>query len=351
MDAHSQSDNQATNETQSTSNLETSLPPRPPALGKRKPLRTASDVWNHFTKVENSDPNDPRCICNYCGKDYACDTKRCGTTTLRNHLTNQCKKYPGRVDDKRQKILVFGNQNESGGSNLLAIGNFNKEACRLACAKMIVLDELPFSFVEGHGFRHFCSVACPKFDPPSRRTIVRDIYQLYLDEKLELKNYFSVHCQRVSLTTDAWTSIQNISYMSLTAHYIDSDWMLQKRILNFCVLSNHKGDTIGKVIECCLLEWGIQSVFTITVDNASANNVAISYLSKKLNNWNNKGCILDGKYLHMRCCAHIINLIVCEGLKEAHESIVSIRNAVKYVKSSLSRLQKFKECASHDAWL
>ena len=89
-------------------------------------------------------------------------------------------------------------------------------------------------------------------------------------------------------------------------------------------------------------------MFTITVDNASANGVAISYLSKKLNNWDKKGCILDGKYLHMRCCAHIINLIVCEGLREAHDSIVSIRNAVKYVKSSPSRLQKFKECASHE---
>ena len=165
---------------------------------------------------------------------------------------------------------------------------------------------------------------------------------------MQLRKMFSIHGQRVSLTTDAWTSIQNINYMSLTAHYIDSDWMLQKRILSFCVLPNHKGDTIGKVIECCLHEWGIQSVFTITVDNASANGVAISYLSKKLNNWDKKGCILDGKYLHMRCCAHIINLIVCEGLREAHDLIVSIRNAVKYVKSSPSRLQKFKECASHE---
>ena len=56
---------------------------------------------------------------------------------------------------------------------------------------------------------------------------------------------------------------------------------------------------------------------------------------------------LDDKYLHMRYCAYIINLIACERLREAHDSIVSIQNAVKYVKFSSFRLQKFKEYTSH----
>ena len=46
----------------------------------------------------------------------------------------------------------------------------------------------------------------------------------------------------------------------------------------------------------------------------------------------------------MRCCAHIVNLIVMEGLKSLHESIVKVRNAVRYVRSSPSRYDKFKAC-------
>ena len=46
----------------------------------------------------------------------------------------------------------------------------------------------------------------------------------------------------------------------------------------------------------------------------------------------------------MRCIAHIINLIVSEGLKEHKNSIARVRRAVKYVRQSPSRLQKFKEC-------
>ncbi|XP_048323252.2 zinc finger BED domain-containing protein RICESLEEPER 2-like [Ziziphus jujuba] len=257
----------------------------------------------------------------------------------------QCQKNLYNSDEKKQKTLTFDKKSDGSGSNLVAT-IFNKEACRMACAKMIILDELPFSFVEGHGFRHFCSVACLKFDPLSRRTIVRDIYQLYLDEKLALRLMFVANQQRVSLTTDTWTSIQNVCYMSLTGHYIDDDWMLHKRILNFCVVPNHKGEAIGKLIEVCLHDWGIEKVFTLTLDNASANNNVIAYLKRKMVHW--KNCILNADFLHIRCSAHIVNLIVCEGLKELDETIASIRNVVRYVRSSPSRLQKFKECLSQE---
>jgi len=113
-----------------------------------------------------------------------------------------------------------------------------------------------------------------------------------------------------------------------------------KKILNFCQVANHKGETIGKVIECCLLEWGIDKVFSITVDNASSNDGAISYIKKRLRSW--KTLILEGESLHMRCCAHIINLIVSEGLKEMHDSIASVRNAVRYVGPPLRDWQSLK---------
>ena len=56
--------------------------------------------------------------------------------------------------------------------------------------------------------------------------------------------------------------------MCLTAHFIDSDWKIHKRILSFCLVKNHKGETLRKVVEMCLLDWGIDKILTITVDNA-----------------------------------------------------------------------------------
>ncbi|KAL2979185.1 hypothetical protein AAZX31_13G158500 [Glycine max] len=48
--------------------------------------------------------------------------------------------------------------------------------------------------------------------------------------------------------------------------------------------------------------------------------------------------------MHMRCSAHILNLIVSGGLKEIDLSIRKIRVACKFVKSSLSRFASFKRC-------
>jgi hypothetical protein len=50
-------------------------------------------------------------------------------------------------------------------------------------------------------------------------TIWRDCLKIYVVEKEKLKK--ALKDQRVCLTTDTCTSIQNINYMCLTAHWID----------------------------------------------------------------------------------------------------------------------------------
>jgi hypothetical protein len=93
--------------------------------------------------------------------------------------------------------------------------------------------------------------------------------------------------------------------MSLTTHWIDNEWNLHKKILNFCHVSNHMGKTIGQVIKNCLLYWGIDKILTITIDNASSNSVTISYLKNVMKDWPTN--ILPNEHLQVRCCAHIVN--------------------------------------------
>ena len=100
------------------------------------------------------------------------------------------------------------------GSSLSAV-SFDVDRCRQALARMIIVDELPFSHVEGEGFR--------KFPIPGRLTVARDCWKLYLNEKIKLKSVFSQPNQNVCLTTDCWSSVQNLNYLCLTAHYIDAN--------------------------------------------------------------------------------------------------------------------------------
>ncbi|XP_075636946.1 zinc finger BED domain-containing protein RICESLEEPER 2-like [Castanea sativa] len=126
----------------------------------------------------------------------------------------------------------------------------------------------------------------------------------------------------------------------------DSDWKIHKRILSFCLVENHKGETLGKAVEMCLLDWGIDKILTITVDNDASNSWMISFIQKKTKH--RKATILGHKYLHVRCSAHILNLIVREGLVEMDETIVKVRKSVRYVRSSPQRQNTFKLCAEKE---
>ena len=69
--------------------------------------------------------------------------------------------------------------------------------------------------------------------------------------------------------------------------------------------------------------------------------MAVTYL-KKMKNIG--GLVMDRQFFHMQCCTHILNLVVSDGLKELHNSITSIRNVVRFVRSSPQRLAKFRKC-------
>nr|KYP73700.1 Putative AC9 transposase [Cajanus cajan] len=203
---------------------------------------------------------------------------------------------------------------------------------------MIIIDEFPFKFVKGEGFYFFISQLQPKFPISGRITIARECWNLYTN----VEEYVHSLKSGVSLTTDCCTSVQNLSYLCLTTHFIDDNWKVHKKILNFFPITNHKGKTIGRRIEKWLEGWLIGRVFNITTDNASANDLAISYLKSRMKDWNTHP--LKGIHLHVRCCAHILNLVVNDGLKDYHESISRIRNVVRYVRASPSRMDRFKIC-------
>ncbi|PON71869.1 hypothetical protein PanWU01x14_070560 [Parasponia andersonii] len=74
---------------------------------KKQPNESASIVWEDFTRIKNGDLNDLRCAHNYYEKDHACNTKICDKSSILVHLRNQCKKFPFRVEDKKQKFLCF----------------------------------------------------------------------------------------------------------------------------------------------------------------------------------------------------------------------------------------------------
>uniref|UniRef100_A0A8I7BJ22 Transposase n=1 Tax=Hordeum vulgare subsp. vulgare TaxID=112509 RepID=A0A8I7BJ22_HORVV len=131
--------------------------------------------------------------------------------------------------------------------------------------------------------------------------------------------------------------------MSITAHYINAEFNYKKKIISFTyVKCPHTGYAIEEEIIGCLTEWGISGkLFTLTLDNASNNINACDELIK----YHKHELLLEGQHLHVRCCAHILNISVYDGMKIIHGAIDKIRELLKYIDSSSSRLQEFNAIA------
>ena len=80
------------------------------------------------------------------------------------------------------------------------------------------------------------------------------------------------------------------------------------------------------------------------VDNATNNDSIIPLLQECLNDHSSIPC--DGAHFHIRCAAHILNLIVEDGLKAINPAIKLVRDNVKYIDSSEARMNRFKDFVS-----
>ncbi|KAK3211840.1 hypothetical protein Dsin_016546 [Dipteronia sinensis] len=178
----------------------------------------------------------------------------------------------------------------------------------------------------------------------SRNTLKSEIFKLYNFERDKTKKLLESIESRVAITTDMWTSSTKMGYMVVTMHFIDKSWVLHSRIMRFIhVLSPHDAESLSDQLVKCLFDWNVdRKLSAIAVDNCSTND---SMIDKIKNKFSDK-LLLGGKFFHMRCCAHILNLVVRDGLKVITDGIEKIRDSVCFWTASSKRIEAFEYAAN-----
>ncbi|TVU46145.1 hypothetical protein EJB05_05663, partial [Eragrostis curvula] len=278
--------------------------------------------------------------CKHCTRKLSA-TSRNGTSHLKTHLKN-CY-YNKKKGVKIQTNLRFA----TTPKGQVAVENyvFNQDVARRALYTMIILHEYPLSIVDHHGFRKFVSALQPLFKMGTRNTIRRDIISFYEGEKRKARIFLQKTECRVAITTDLWTADnQKRGYMAVTGHFIDDSWTLKSCILRFMyVPCPHTAEVICDALHKCLQNWDLdRRVSTVTLDNCSTNDSMVGLMETRLGAAH---MLLKGEVLHMRCCAHILNLIVKDGMEVIKNSVAAIRLAVAYWVATPKRYEKFEKTA------
>ncbi|XP_048613515.1 zinc finger BED domain-containing protein DAYSLEEPER-like [Brassica napus] len=231
--------------------------------------RRHSTCWKNFSIVGDRLPDGTHNVkCNHCNQPYNLDLSRNGTNTMLRH-SKRCSKTPGCTPGSNKKLDMIS----------------FREMMTIA----IVEHNLSCQFVE------------------YRRK-----------EKANLRKVLSEVPGRISFTTDLWRAITVEGYLCLTAHYLDANGKLHAKIVEFCAFPPpHTGASIAMKLMEILKEWGLEKkAFTVTVDNATANDNMQVFLKRQLR----KNLALIG------------------------EALEKIRDSVKFVKSSETMEKMFETC-------
>ena len=116
----------------------------------KKSVVPRSGVWSHYTRTK--DTRD-KCICHYCQKVFSCATKS-GTSNLQKHLTI-CKEYQTWLTSQGKNQTLINTEGNLKSSKV------PEPVFREASNELIVLAELPLSFVESTAWKHFCRKVIP----------------------------------------------------------------------------------------------------------------------------------------------------------------------------------------------
>ncbi|CAH1441144.1 unnamed protein product [Lactuca virosa] len=238
-----------------------------------KKIKLTSDVWEGFDKIKKKDVSDGA-KCKHCHKVLVAGSKS-GTTHVRNHL-NRCnsKNRTGIA-----QYMISTKKSISDDSVVIENFKFNEEKSRMDFSKMLIKHNYPFNMCEHDYFEHFVNGLQPKFHLHCRNTVKSDILRVHKNEKEKLYTYIETLPDSVSLTTDIWIA------ETLFRHIID-----------------------------CILDWKLEGkLFSMVLDNASANDAMV----RTLRGWicDRSAIPLNGKLFHVRCSAHILNLVVQDRLK------------------------------------
>ena len=313
----------------------------PPTSLRRR--RKKSMVWEHFSTEESE--GCTKACCNHCKGifAYSSGSKMVGTSHLKRHITlGHCPVIKGQepsaggTDNGGQGTIVKPSKRShtcAGYGN----ASFNPDLSSSYLAKMIILHDYPLHVVQQPTFISFIEGLQPHFKVVTTNAMEAEVYAIYLKERDKLLKEVGNIPGRINLTIGWWTTSQTLGYVSIAGQFIDSEWKMHRKMLNFVMAPwPCSENAVSEAISRSLPQWNMTDrLFTITGNyESSSHDIYIVNLRNDLSKKNIP--MLRGQFLVVRCYAHILNAAASDVTASVQSVIYKIHESIKFIKSCTS---------------
>ncbi|XP_071845427.1 E3 SUMO-protein ligase ZBED1-like [Apostichopus japonicus] len=304
-----------------------------------------SAVWTYFGYKKGPDgkaENVERVTCKVCKVQYW--AKGGNTSNLFRHLESchpkefEMVKTGAGTKKAAQPKLSTAKTTKLQQTPITSFNKYKRDDAKwkLLTEKLtfcLAKDLLPIYSVEKRGFKEMIRTFDPRYELPSRKYFTQTaIPKLYNKTKEAIKEELGKEVDFFSATSDLWSSRRMEPYMSLTAHYIDSNWKLQSRCLEtIFVPQDHIALNLAEVFKEVLSDWDLPTTKLVAITTHNAGNIVNAVTSMGVN--------------HVSCFGHNLNLAVTKSWKDDNR----VSRAVGVCKSIVSHFshswQKRRELA------
>jgi hypothetical protein len=139
--------------------------------------------------------------------------------------------------------------------------------------RLITRLDLPLNFAESPAFEEYIRLSHNLvFKKVFRQTTSRDFVKFFNDRRKVVVECL-LYVFSIAITSDIWSGIAKKDYLSVVAHYVSTDWLLEKRVIELRLIeTTHIGENIVERVMSVLDDYSVvNKVFSMTLDNASSN--------------------------------------------------------------------------------